>query len=569
MPRRLLASLLAVAGGLLAPAAAHAVEPGMVLGPRPGGENVDQIDRAARAGSDWIRIFVDWHTAEPNPGQLDEFYLREFDGRVDRARAAGMKVLMVVTNSPSWASGSTAPNTPPSDPATFADFVGRYAERYRGRVAAWEVWNEPDEIRSWSTGPDPARYTDLLRATYPAVKAADPAAAVVVGGLTGNHYRFLEEIYAANGKGTFDAVGLHTDTACLTSPPEEQYREPDGRIGRFSFTGYREVRRSMLAAGDDKPIWMTEIGWSTLTSTCSVGSRAGTKPSGVSEADQASFLTRAYRCLQNDPYVAVALWFSVQDVDTSPTRYDHHLGLIRDGGTPKPAYENFQEWATDPTPPASSCGFGVDQDAPTVEILAPRAQQGYLDRLLVAARATDDDRVVRMELYANGEKIPGSQRGGTFRLDWDGAKNLPLGRHTLTVRARDPASNVGEASVEVLKADENTLRVAPPRLTVSARRAGGRRRSARRAGGRRVRMRGQVTSPGSPIRPKGRVRFFLEVRRGRRWKPFSRYTKGVARPYSFTIPIKKPGTWRIRVKFVGQKPFANSKTVIKRLGRFR
>ena len=558
MSRRALAPLVVLLGCLLAPAAAHAVEPGMVIGPRET-NNIDQIDRADRAGSDWVRVFVNWATAEPSPGQLDEFYLREFDERVDRARAAGLKVVMVVTNSPGWASGSSSASAPPQDPETYASFIRRYAERYRGRVAAWEIWNEPDEGASWSPAPDPGRYAELLRASYGAVKVSDPGAVVVLGGLVGNHYRFLEQVYAAGGKGSFDAVGLHTDTACLTAPPEEQYREPDGRIGRFSFTGYREVRRSMLANGDDKPIWMTEIGWSTLTTTCQVGGRAGTKPSGVTESQQASYLTRAYRCMQNDPYVAVALWFSVQDVSTSTTRYDHRLGLIRDNGTLKPAYENFSDWANDPSPPASNCGFGVDQDAPKVTILAPRSGQGYLDRLLVVAKATDDDRVVRMELYANGEKVPGSQRRDTFRLDWNGAKNLPDGRNTLTIRARDAANNVGEASVEVVRGNENTLEVAPPKLTISA----------RRAGGRRVRLRGRVTAPGSPIRPKGRVRFFLETKRGKRWKPFSRYTKGVARPYNFTVPIKKPGIWRVRVKFVGQKPFGNTRTRVKRLGRFR
>ena len=34
-------------------------------------------------------------------------------------------------------------------------------------------------------------------------------------------------------------------------------------IGRYVFTGYREVRATMLAHGDDKPVWMTELGWNT------------------------------------------------------------------------------------------------------------------------------------------------------------------------------------------------------------------------------------------------------------------------------------------------------------------
>ena len=557
--RRLALALLTVAAGLAAPAAAQAVEPGLVVGLRTGGENVDQVDRAARSGSEWLRIFVDWSTAEQRPGELNPFYLNEFDGRVNRARAAGMKVLMVVTRSPSWASGSADPNRPPADAGTYASFLRRYAERYRGRVAAWEIWNEPDEAPSWAPAPDAARYTDLLRAAYPAVKQGDPGARVVLGGLVGNDYRFLEQVYGSGGKGAFDAVGTHTDTACLTSPPEEQYREPDGRIGRFSFTGYREVRRTMLANGDDKPVWLTEIGWSTLTKTCRVGGRAGTKPSGVSEADQARYLTKAYRCLQNDPFVAVAMWFSLQDVDRSDTRYDHRLGLLRDDGSRKPAYGAFRDFATDKTRPGSNCGFATDGSAPKVRILAPTANQPYVDRIVVSARATDAQGVNRMELYADGVKVPGSQKGGRFRLEWNGASKLANGPHTLTVKARDPAGNVGESSIAVVKGDAASIKVPPARVAFTV----------RRLGGRRVQLAGRVTSPGSPVKPKGRVRMFLDIRRGKGWKPYSRYTKGVARSFRFSVRVKKAGMWRVRARYLAERPHRDVVVRTRTLGRFR
>ena len=72
--------------------------------------------------------------------------------------------------------------------------------------------------------PNPAAYAQLLKATYPVIKAADPGATVVLGGLTGNDYPFLEGVYAAGGKGSFDAVGVHTDTACNLNPPSASSR---------------------------------------------------------------------------------------------------------------------------------------------------------------------------------------------------------------------------------------------------------------------------------------------------------------------------------------------------------
>ncbi len=560
MVKRLrLALLLALAVPAIVPAAAPAVETGMVLGARPTGETVDQVDRASAAGAQWLRVFVDWSTAEKSQGHLDEFYLREFDARIAKATGAGMKVVMVVTRSPRWASGSAEPNQPPADPATYASFLRRYAERYRGRVSAWEVWNEPDETAFWKPTPSPTRYAALLKAAYPAVKAGDPGATVVLGGLTGNNYRFLERVYAAGGRGSFDAVGVHTDTACLTSPPEEQYREPDGRIGRFSFTGYREVRRSILANGDDKPIWMTELGWSTLTSTCQVGSRAGTKPSGVSEATQAAYLQRAYRCLQRDSYVAVGIWFSIQDIQRDTTDYDHKLGLLRDNGSAKPAYGEFRDFARASPRPSERCGALVDASAPVVKILKPTADQEYIDKLDISARATDDQGVLRMELYADGKRIRISSRSGRMEAIWHRASSLSIGRHTITVRARDAGGNVGTASVAVVRVRPHQLKVPPATFEFGA----------RRLSGRRVRITGRVSAPGSPVKPRGRVRVFLDIRRGKIWRKYSSYNKSVRRPFAFTARVRRPGRWRVRAVYVAKAPFRSVRAPHQELGRFR
>ena len=59
----------------------------------------------------------------------------------------------------------------------------------------------------------PASARQLLKSAYPAVKAADPSATVVLGGLAGNDFQLLEGVYQAGGKGSFDAVGVHTSPA--------------------------------------------------------------------------------------------------------------------------------------------------------------------------------------------------------------------------------------------------------------------------------------------------------------------------------------------------------------------
>ena len=53
----------------------------------------------------------------------------------------------------------------------------------------------------------------------------------------------------------------------------------------------------MLAYGDAKPMWLTEFGWSTTSDSW-----------GVSAQTQADYLLRAYRMLEQDSYVQVAIW---------------------------------------------------------------------------------------------------------------------------------------------------------------------------------------------------------------------------------------------------------------------
>ena len=58
------------------------------------------------------------------------------------------------------------------------------------------------------------------------------------------------------------------------------------------------------------------------------GQWAGKKPSGVTDANQAANLTKAYGCLANDPYVTQALWFTLRDTTTESVDELNHYGLV-------------------------------------------------------------------------------------------------------------------------------------------------------------------------------------------------------------------------------------------------
>jgi hypothetical protein len=158
---------------------------------------------------------------------------------------------------------------PPTDPNDFARWAGAVAARYRGKVVAWEIWNEPNNgWRFWKTAlsGDPAAYGALLDATSKAMHAADPQARVMFGGtvftpqLIEGAMPWLEKAYASKPDlaASFDLMGLHT---YMAYPPE---RAPeDGVLLDAPVEAKVQMHAWLLdrhGAGS-KGMWITELGW--------------------------------------------------------------------------------------------------------------------------------------------------------------------------------------------------------------------------------------------------------------------------------------------------------------------
>ncbi|MDX6648943.1 MAG: polysaccharide biosynthesis protein PslG [Solirubrobacteraceae bacterium] len=438
--RHLAAALAACAllGGAL-PAAAGAVEPGVVLATPDLGNGA--LQRIQSSGARHVRIFTSWRVFESTRGRLSPNYLASFDDSLNRLKALGIGVYLVVTQTPSWASQSGAENAAPPA-AAYADFLGRLAEHFRGRVLAYEVWNEPDGNIFWAGGASPAEYAALLRPAYAAVKSADPGAKVGVGGLIGNDYNYVGGLYNAGAKGSFDFVSVHTDTACAATDPRLAARDVDGRISRWSFTGYREIRATMLAHGDAKPIWMTELGWQVTSRRCPVNAR---DPGGVTASAQALFLTRAYACLAHDPYMERGSWFSLIDFGTTDATGGGY-GLFDAGGSARPSLGSFQRART--VGADRRCGLTVDTGAASIAISLPVEGSGFSGDLRYRALATDDQGVRTIALLVDGKQVR-ITRGRLLAGVWRGWRRVTFRSHAVTFRVIDTSGNVSSKTVNV------------------------------------------------------------------------------------------------------------------------
>jgi hypothetical protein len=282
---------------------------------------------------------------EPNQGSYSSSLLSATDNAVNLSQARGIHVLINFVDAPTWATGSSANSTPPRNNADFAHFVSDMVTRYRGKAEGYEIWNEQNTNRFWSTGVNAGQYANLLKDSYGAVKAADPAAKVVFGGLARNDYNFVNDAYSAvpNLGSYYDVMATHPyPDWSLNGAPDQTLRNGDGRIGIQSFNGYREVRQVMLGHGDDKPIWFTEFGWSTWSG-------------GVSQATQAAYTTLAMKCVEQDPYVQIAFLYNLRNnywANNADT-WDDQLGITNVDFSQKLAYSAFKTY----TPGTTGCTY--------------------------------------------------------------------------------------------------------------------------------------------------------------------------------------------------------------------
>lgn len=237
-------------------------------------------------GFNWVKWQVPWKYLEPAPGQID---LSEQERLVSFFHGQGLNILASIVKAPNW---SRPPNTdlsvegPPADPQTFANFLAVYARQFCGRVQAIEVWNEQNLHYEWGNEPlDPARYMELLKRAYAAIKGACPQMYVISGALTPagdvgalaiDDFKYLEAMYQHGLKNYADGIGAHPSG--YNVPPSLTWQQACDYIrqkgtsfrgpcdsphhswsARSTMEGYRNI---MLKYGDvNKRIWPTEFGW--------------------------------------------------------------------------------------------------------------------------------------------------------------------------------------------------------------------------------------------------------------------------------------------------------------------
>jgi hypothetical protein len=307
------------------------------------------------AGFTWVKQHVGWRDVEGAAKGLYDWYYT--DRIVADVEELGMNLLFRLDSEPAWAvhsRGTHSHNGPPENPQDFGDFCHVLADRYRGRVAAYQVWNEPNLAREWGAhSPDPVEYVELLRACYNGIKSADPDALVISAGLspTGNTLpeaipedQYLVSMYEAGAAPYFDLLGVHApgfDYAPEVSPAEVAAERDGYRF--WCFRHVEDLREIMVHFGDDsKQVAILEMGWTIDQVHPEYAWYA------VTEEQQADYMVRAFRYARENwsPWIGVMIVHSIAD-PTWTEDDEQYWWAITEPGWPeaplRPAYEALRD----------------------------------------------------------------------------------------------------------------------------------------------------------------------------------------------------------------------------------
>ncbi len=292
------------------------------------------------AGVQWQREEIFWDRVQQEPGgdftwTGNEQGFFNYDHAIESQVASGIQVLGLLDYNPAWFKGQNPPLDAWLD--DWGDFVYASVARYgrdRGWIKHWELWNEPNVAESgYQSGLyDSMHFVRLLEVGYAAAKAADPEAKIVMGGIAGilqrqepNNYdwhEYLDEVGKAGGWNYVDILAIHFYQPEAPENPVLRYERWANLRGELA---YLDV---LLNRYGFKPVWITELGWSTNSVW-----------PGVSEDAQAFYLVRAYLLALVHPAVEKIFWYDFRN-DTFPNApYDRpvyqdrevqfHFGLLR------------------------------------------------------------------------------------------------------------------------------------------------------------------------------------------------------------------------------------------------
>jgi hypothetical protein len=227
-----------------------------------------------------------------------------------------------------WASVEVAPNS--YDFTNFDHFVEE-AARHNIRVLP-VLFDPPPFLPVYSGGhPNAAAYVAMLRTVGSAIKELDPNAEIVTAGLPDsrlskpNVFKYIQQMYSAGAKGTFDTLGIN----------------PYAPTASSLISKLKKIRGIMTKNGDGgSSLWVTELGWSD------VGPGSAFRAGKSGQAKRIGQALKALKANASALKLRGFFYFAWKDGGVYKGGKDFwglHTGLLRKNGSKKPAFAAFKK----------------------------------------------------------------------------------------------------------------------------------------------------------------------------------------------------------------------------------
>ncbi len=265
------------------------------------------------SGAGWARVYIDWASIQPTApsGGVASYNWAWYDRALALVASSGVQINGNISNPPFWMRAGSPPCANKIDAAKIEyarDFMAAIVNRYKVapyNIHVWELINEPDAIDTYgcNAGGQPQlgiEYADLLEQAYPVIKATDPEAKVIMGGIAydwfyaspDNLYRdgvangkfnryFIDDVFSSGaspgGAAEYvDAINFHYFRSFHAEweqwtndmqPTCGYYTLHDRSQPTYAPSGYDVLAkgthilgRLKTCYGVEKPFWITEVG---------------------------------------------------------------------------------------------------------------------------------------------------------------------------------------------------------------------------------------------------------------------------------------------------------------------
>jgi O-antigen ligase len=323
------------------------------------------LEMARDGGFKWIRQGFAWNDIEisgkgiytdtRNPA-VEVSAWAKYDFIVDEANKYGLQIMARLDSPPVWArlpydDVEQYHKGPPRDYNDFGDFAAAVAQRYKGKIKYFQIWNEPNLIGEWGGHPVSAEeYTALLKVAHDRIKAIDPDAVIITAALAPtaddtvanrNDILYLEDMYGAGAAPYFDV--LSTMLYSLGQPPDDRRAD----LKRLSFSRPILLRQVMEKYGDStKPIWISEYAWISLPPDFQGDPAKNIWGKSVDEETQGRYLVGGYeRARAEWPWMGVMFVWHLRNPDGSPLEPATYFSILNQDFSPRPAYDALKEYS--------------------------------------------------------------------------------------------------------------------------------------------------------------------------------------------------------------------------------